>query len=791
MTFAGGLVKNQDIGRVARGSLTLAAVIASILGTAPAGADEQATGATVSSSSGIEEIVVTATRREESLQDVALAVSAITTEGLVNRGINNLGELSAGKIPGFVPTRFSGGSTLAISVRGVGLSDPTQGTVEMAVPVYIDGVFLGRGQGLGVELINPERIEILRGPQGQLFGRNAEGGVVQYVSRKPTGEFGIVASGSFGNYNDQRVKLVLDLPEVYGLSTQFSGVMNNRDPYTAMSRVSKYPGGASPPRPNWGHNLVDASGFRFAARWQNDSGFIADYSYDYTDEFGTEGYLTWMDVDAVRPATAANAPTEDLPETTFERLFNQGFQTYASGHNLTLAWPMSDSITLKSITSYRETSRDGGNTLGTSLPAGVSSSGFVYTWALEQLEQDQTSQEFQFIGTWDQFDLTAGAMWFNEQVEDFRRSNLTGPGLTPPVSFIQPASIGYCVTFRLDPCPTTSALQNAESDSYGIYAQGNYRPAMFDNRLELTLGLRYTDDQKDAERTAANGQPVSQKAEFSASRVDPAAVIQYRWTDDVQTYLRFATGYRAGGANVRSSNFTSFDEEENEAWELGLKSRWFDNSVQMNLALFRNTIKGEQLTIQESPTTNPSLTNTFNNPADKEVNGVEVELFWAIMDGLSIGGNYAFMDVDDYNEYDNPFTTVTDISRFYTVSTPENSGSIFLDYDSNPAGDNGFFFHTDYAFAEGHYWTTPGAQDVRSFLPTYVRPESDMKNLSARLGYRFGGGDNGKMQLALWGKNLTDNSSIVYGFDGCAFGGGHCAFRAAPQTYGLEVRFEY
>ena len=96
--------------------------------------------------------------------------------------------------------------TLAISVRGVGLSDPTQGTVELSVPVYIDGVFLGRAQGLGIELIDPERVEILRGPQGQLFGRNAEGGVVQYVSRKPTGEFGIRASASFGDYDDQRYK---------------------------------------------------------------------------------------------------------------------------------------------------------------------------------------------------------------------------------------------------------------------------------------------------------------------------------------------------------------------------------------------------------------------------------------------------------------------------------------------------------------------------------------------------------------------------------------------------------
>ena len=213
--------------------------------------------------------------------------------------------------------------------------------------------------------------------------------------------------------------------------------------------------------------------------------------------------------------------------------------------------------------------------------------------------------------------------------------------------------------------------------------------------------------------------------------------------------------------------------------------------MQANLALFHNTIKGEQLTIQENPTVNPSLTNTFNNPVDKKIKGAEIELYWAVTDAIGIGGNYAFMDVDEYNEYDNPFTTtVVDVSRFYNVSTPENSGSVFLDFDPN-RGDQGFFVHTDYAFAEGHYWTTPGASNIAFFLPTFERPESDMENWSARLGYRFDAGEQGQMQIALWGKNLTDDSSIVYGFDGCASGGGHCAFRAAPRTYGVEFKIEY
>ena len=281
--------------------------------------------------------------------------------------------------------------------------------------------------------------------------------------------------------------------------------------------------------------------------------------------------------------------------------------------------------------------------------------------------------------------------------------------------------------------------------------------------------------------------PVRQPAEFSASRVDPAGTIKYSWSDDLQAYLRCATGYRAGGANVRSSGFTSFGEEEREAWELGLKSQWFGNRVEANVALFQSTIKGEQLVIQEAPVTNPALTNSFNSPNDKEVKGIELELVYAISDSLLVGGNYSYMDVPEQADYDNPLTAEVDLWRFWPVSTPENSGSIYLDWNSG----NGFFVHTDYAFAKGHYWTTPGPQTLDAILPTYQRPESDMKNWSARLGYVFEAGDDGSLRIALWGKNLTDDSSITYGFDGCAFGGGFCAFRQAPRTYGVEMKLEY
>jgi iron complex outermembrane recepter protein len=404
---------------ISRRSLALMMAVGSILSAAAAiAAEDQASTSRVSS--GIEQVIVTATRREETLHDVPLAVSAVTAEALEARNITNLADLSAGSIPSVVFTQFSGGSgTLAISVRGVGLSDPTQGTTELTVPVYIDGIFLGRAQGLGLDLIEAERVEILRGPQGQLFGRNAEGGVVQYVSRKPSGEFDLKGSVSYGDFDDQRYKLSIDLPKIGGFSAQVSGLYHKHDPYTEMSGVSRYPGGAAAPGPNHGHLELDTKGYRGAVRWQNEGGgFTADYSYDDSDSFQTEGYLTWVDVDVVRPPFSLQAPGEDYLDTTNQQLVNPGFDIKTSGHNLTLAWDVSDAVTLKSLSAYRKASRHGANNLGAALVGGGSSTGLVYTMSREDIDQDQTSQEFQFIGSWSQFNLTAGAIYFTEDIVD-------------------------------------------------------------------------------------------------------------------------------------------------------------------------------------------------------------------------------------------------------------------------------------------------------------------------------------------------------------------------------------
>ncbi|NWG52597.1 MAG: TonB-dependent receptor [Hydrogenophilaceae bacterium] len=724
-----------------------------------------------------EEIIVTAQRREEALQDVPLSVSAISAENLAVRGVDSLSDLRVGAVPGVDFGQFAGTPTvLGITIRGVFASDPSQGTQELPAPVYVDGVFLGRAQGLGLDLIEPERLEILRGPQGQLFGRNAEGGAVQFVSRRPSGEFGLDASASFGNHDSRRYRVRMDLPEFADISLQLSALHNEHDAYTDNAPEGVYARQSD-------FAFLDADGFRIAARWAPTDTFTLDYTYDDSTTDDSQPYLTYIDLSGAVPQAGSQPASSDYPETSSRAYLNDSYRTEASGHALTATWQLSDAVTLRSITAFREASRHGTGTLSDAisvdLTGGLAPYCTVAACAIapnagEDIEQSQTSQEFQLLGSWERFDLTIGAIYYNEEVDDQRTGFLTGPGLA---LFALP-----------DPLPTTLNIQDSETESYGIYAQGTYTPPILNDRLDVTLGLRYSDDSKTARRTVAGFVPLAVPivSEFAAERWDPAVTLQYNWTDDLNTYVRYATAYRAGGANVRSSVFSSYEEEEIATWEIGLKSQFWDDRATLNLALYRNEINGAQLTLQEAPTVNPGLTNTINAPVTYEVQGLEVEFSVRATDDLTLGVNAAFMD-SDLPTFDNPLTAPVDVQRFFPTATPDSSGSILVDWLTHftPVGE--VLWHADYSYSSG-YWTTSGPLPLT--FP-FARPQSEVSQLNARIAWRDIPLGQGFFEVALWGRNLLDSADIVYSFDGCANGVGGCAFRSEPLTAGVELRVRY
>ena len=757
------------------------------------------------SGASLGDIVVTAQRREQALQDVPLAVTAIGTAQLETRGVSALSDFATGAVPGVQIAPFAGSATtLSISARGIGAPDATQSTQELPVPVYLDGVPLGRGQGLGLELIDPERVEFLRGPQGQLFGRNAQGGAVQFVSRRPSGKFSFDAKASIGNYGLDTQRLRVDLPEFANIRLQASIARTQRDGYTKNSETIVYP-----VQRDW--NEMDSLGFRIAAEWAPFDGLRVNYAYDDADIDDTQSYLTWVPVsiNGRTPFSPQPAFNGQFPDRANSPTFHDGFNTKTSGHGLTVQYDVSDAITLKSITSLRETSRHGSGSLADALVAGVRllppspAPRILTTIAQEDVEQEQTYQEFQILGSWDNFDITFGGSYFNEKVDDQRRSQLQGPGLalgTIPLPIGSFDAFQNCLGLLL--CQTARSEQNAESDSYGVYSQATYTPPILDGKLELTAGVRYTDDKKVAERTyisvglpnsiavsnAAPSGPLPPPSIFREKRWDPAFVVKYNFTDAVNVYFRYATGYRAGGANVRSSAFASYGAEEVEAFELGMKGRFFDNRVTFNVSAYQNNVTGRQITFQEAPTTNPALTSTVNDTGKTKTKGFEVETSIRVADGLVLSGNYAYMDTPQVVEIDNALTPVFDLTRFYSTQTPKHSGNVALDYTAD-LNDAELRFHLDYSFASAHHITGAG-QLVASFAPGYVRPTTKTKMLNGRFSIAEIDVGPAQAEVTLFGKNLLDETQFIFGFDGAASGGGFAQFIQAPRTYGLELRLK-
>ena len=635
----------------------------------------------------ISDIVVTATRREQRLQEVPLAVTALSGDMLRTRGIDNVNDLQPGKIAGLTSYPLNGSETgVNIQMRGYGVSDASQGTGDQPVAFYIDGINLPRSQGGALDLITPERIEVLRGPQGQLFGRNAEAGVIQVVSRRPSGELRGDVRVGYGTFDQKTAKGSLDLPEIAGFKVQVSGMFRQRDGYfkNVKSALLENVTPVSSPFSSfhWKTGNYDKDfrrlktyGGRIAV--ERDFGPLnVFYAYDNTwarDDQAFPHILVSPNTGTIEnPNGGITVPPSGPASifTTYGAVFQQPalklsnypttapfaipslyFITKSWGHVLNLSYEASDALTLKSISGARRSTNYGGATtsLGTSP---------VQAWASNYLDSKVLSQELQAIYTVDNFNVTMGAIYFHEDVQDERDSGFSTncpagiPG-APCTIGGGPSRAPYYSPFA----PTGGfTRQFSKTNAYAAYTQASFTPDILEQKLELTGGLRYSNDTKRARRDIYNGVvlPTQLRNEAKTSRVDPAAMIKYKWTDDINTYFRYASGFRDGGANVRSAPltagapaFTAYESEVLKSFEVGLKSQWFDRRVTFNIAGFAYRVNNQQQSIQTNPSINPSISDTFNVVLPYKVKGVEVELNARVTPELTISGNYTYVDANE------------------------------------------------------------------------------------------------------------------------------------------------
>lgn len=695
-------------------------------------------GQTASAQGQLADIIVTAQRREESLQKVPVAVTAIGAEQLDQLRITNVRNL-AGLAPSLQINSQGLQSNPTIIIRGVA-SGTSNNAVDPKVGIYLDGVYIGRTVGSIFDLSDIQRVEVLRGPQGTLFGRNATSGAISLVTAAPSGEWAVRGSVSYGNDDAKRAKVSIDLPALGPLSFKLSYLhdeiegdyrnliggrtidLSQRDPSFGTMRIAK----------RLGERNVDGIGV--AARL--DLGDLtADYRFDYTDarssgramqSFGvipdSSGQIL-SPIIAFQPLFGGitNISTDRLPSvanaSSMEHVVTQG-------HSLTLSYPLNDAIMVKSISALRKFRQDpniydlaasgglrfttaqlqallAGDVGGVMNPANTPgpNDSFFSLLTARSTRQKQFSQEFQVQLTSDKVDLTAGLFYFHENTPAtdilgiFQpvangvvvNTSLVGviPGL--PVGQLPFDINGDGIVDAADFNPSLDSIfgsgvtrTRAINDSYAAYGQLTYH---LTDTIDVTGGLRYTIDKRENRIYAVAGGQGGQLGvgdyKVDYKKATWATILTWRPSSRVTAYGKISTGYVAGG--ILSG--IPYKPETLTAYELGLKAQSWGNRLRTNIALFYSDYKD----LQTQNFINGR--QFFNNAGKADIKGFEIEADLMPVRGLTLSGNLSYTDFS-YKSFILNGVEVADIAR--TTFASKWQGRASAQYDAPEMAMGGY-----------------------------------------------------------------------------------------------------
>ncbi|WP_163959550.1 TonB-dependent receptor [Sphingomonas insulae] len=799
----------------------------------------------------LSDIVVTATKRETNLQKTPIAINVLTATALQDRHVQSLYDLADGAVPSLrVATFEARQSALTIGIRGIVPLDANQPAREQGVGIYIDGVYLGRQHGLNAALFDIERIEVLKGPQGTLFGRNTEGGALSLVTRAPTGKFDGSVTAGIANYGGYNGALRLDLPETYGVSLKLDGVVQYQGPTTKNTLAGQS-----------GFNYFDRRGFKATARIKPVDGMTADFSYDNGYDANTPFYSQLLNYNpnGCVAGTQAAQPRCFLPGTNYTTLTGtvkslipgtivngtsrqkttdigvpqQPSIDKTHGFTSNIRWNVSPEIELRLISAWRgvnstQWDNSGGahrvpvlNPTNVVVNGQLANGTLFSRYSLADLHQNQFSQEFQAVGTVGQIDYVAGLYYFNEHVSDDAatpNSNFYN-ATTGVISIVDPCATvttGFTIVGGLPVGGTTSpagsqpgcrSIDRASevwSKSYAGYGQATWNAT---DAIHLTLGGRYTRDHKRGVlhfsrninydiNTAAAATNGYTPLDRTWKRFNPMATLAYDASDNVHVYAKYATGYRAGGASSRTANYLPFNPEDVKSYEIGMKSDFWDHRARLNLAGYIMDRKNSQVDISSiQPTATGNFNNlvTINAPGITKIRGIEADLTVQPVTGLTLTAGYAYT----YTKIPPVLITSTGVLQdFFIVFTPRNAANGAIDYVM-PLNDMDLKFHLD-----GNY-----AQSTQAFdqFATHNDASFIVNGRVALSNIKVGGSN--QLTISAWVRNLFDtqyifrrdpsNSLPAAPTSATATAGninnvlGDYGNFNAPRTYGLEASVKF
>jgi iron complex outermembrane receptor protein len=653
----------------------------------------------------LEEITVTAQRRESNLQATPVSVSAFADDQLERFQIDsteNLGD--------YVPNLYlfegtSSPSTLSAYMRGLGTGGGGIATSESPVAFYLDDVYQARLSAANNEFADIERVEVLRGPQGTLFGRNSMTGAINVISRTPGDDTYINAEASYGDY------------EIVALKAAVGGAISPGKVAASISAVYRDHG------EGFKHNIAtgqdidrqDFTGIRGKLHFYGSDKFDAVLTAYYSEAKNDGWVATAVDEVTLQPVTGdyfvVQSPIDSFGDS--EQI----------GANFKFTYDFAG-ITVKSISAYSELDDawrfDLGS--GTEFMPGDYRSVFDRT---SQIDQDQFTQEVQLYGDAldDRLDWIAGAYYFTEDsAQTF-------------TDFFFLDFLGFAV-----PLPVTDYTMN--TSSYAVYGEIKY--AMTDD-LTFIVGGRYTDEDKDI--VGFKEIPFANDTSYSA--VTPKVGLEYTVNDDMFLYFTASGGFKSGGYEGLGASAEAiavpFDEETLMAYEIGAKLDLMGNRVRLNLAAYLNDVKDLQSAILDLSVPGNVVTE---NAVDAELSGFEAELTVLVSDDLTVYAMLGLMH-QKLTRID-PRSLVAQAGTERIGGIPDYQGRLGFNYETAVPSLNGsIFVGADYVFRDA-FWAAPNDIPI-NYIPS-------LEKINARIGYVT---DDEHWSVTLAGRNLTDEVDVT------------------------------
>ena len=708
----------------------------------------------------LEEVIVSAQRREQSLQEVPISIAAFSRNTIETYRIDNLLDLNT-LVPNLSAVEGAGGTqSVLFQIRGLYASGTALGA-DSGVAIYQDGVYLKGGSGVLSNYADLERIEVLRGPQGTLFGRNTSGGAIHFITRDPSGEFGISQRLTSGNLHLFESKTRIDSPQWGPVSVSLDYTHRERDGEVRNTGAgftvdySQQGGGRYVSPKKLGNENTDAMLLGVKLDLHEDLELI--YKFDYVDSTSSPLAAGILAADASLAPLIGPSFGEKRPDEV-NNAFHFNSHNLSRGHNLTAEYAINDTLSLRNILSYRESSID---TPGFTLDGLGQFAPIVLVFVTNGgTQREQLSEELQLIWNTDNYTLTTGFLYYDldESAGGYNRAPNGWFGSAPP-------------NLTFFPGTRRARQSTVETESIALYGQWEYH---ISNEWDLLLGGRYTNDKKDyVDRTLMTGEEL--EVSFDENEVTYLVGVNYKPTADLMFYAKYSTGYISGGI----VSGLIYDPEKAKSLEAGVKSTWLNNTLQANLSFFSTDYEDQQFGTAGNLVDPPvPASQVIVNAGDTSADGFELEVSWLPVNSLTLGMDVGYLDFS--------FDTL-DLDLLGLAPSPhlrpEWSGTLRADYVTEPlfAGAN-LRFHMDASYRTKEWAATRDTP----YTNREINGETWRLNGQITLeGIRVG---DAEFKLALWGRNLTDsdlpaNMNVL----GPIIAGTY----EPPRTYGVDIAFEY